>query len=169
MTDVVSESARALEADRRPQYGPAEIDWRYAVGVAGFHVLALLALFPWFFSWTGVLLVPLGIYAFGTVGICVGFHRLLTHRSFSCPRWLVPTFISLGACSVMESPAYWVAIHRKHHQHADHEHDPHSPLGSFLWAHLGWYMVKIDPVERAGVLQRYAKDVLRDPVYAFLE
>jgi stearoyl-CoA desaturase (delta-9 desaturase) len=169
MTDelVVAETGRAFEADRVER--PAKIDWRYAAGVAGFHVFALLAFFPWFFSWTGVLLVPLGIYAFGTVGICVGFHRLLTHRSFSCPRWLERTFVILGTCSVMETPAYWVAIHRKHHQYADHEHDPHSPLRSFLWSHLGWYMVKIDPVERAEVLQRYAKDVMRDPVYAFLE
>src|SRR5918996_6176241 len=74
------------------------IDWYYAAGVLAFHVLALLAFLPWFFSWTGVLLVPLGMYLFGTLGICVGFHRLLTHRSFSCPRWLERTFALLGTC-----------------------------------------------------------------------
>jgi len=148
---------------------PWEIDWGYAAGVLIFHLLALLAFFPWFFSWTGVLLVPLGIYAFGTVGICVGFHRLLTHRSFSCPRWLERTFILLGTCSVMDSPAYWAAVHRKHHRFADDEHDPHSPLGSFVWSHFGWYMMKLDPAQRGELVETYAKDVMRDPLYAFLE
>ncbi len=103
------------------------------------------------------------------LGICVGFHRLLTHRSFACPRWLERTFVLLGTCCVMESPPYWVAVHRRHHQFADEEPDPHSPLKSFFWSHFGWYMVRIDPARRAELLQRYAKDVMRDPLYAFLE
>src|SRR5215216_2331294 len=152
------------ESDR-----PWRIDWFYAGGVIALHLLALLALMPWFFSWTGVLLVPVGMYLFGTLGICLGFHRLLTHRSLSCPRWLERTFVLLGTCCVMESPAYWVAVHRRHHQFADDERDPHSPLTSFFWSHFGWYVVRIDPASRADLLQRYAKDIMRDPLYAFLE
>jgi stearoyl-CoA desaturase (delta-9 desaturase) len=150
-------------------HGARQLDWFYVGGVAALHLLALLALLPWFFSWTGVLLVPLGMYVFGTIGVCVGFHRLLTHRSFSCPRWLERTFVLLGACCLMESPPYWVAVHRRHHQFADDDRDPHSPLKSFLWSHFGWYLVRIDPKSRVELLQRYAKDVMRDPLYAFLE
>jgi len=145
------------------------IDWSYAGGIALLHLLALLAFVPWLFSWTGVLLVPIGMYTFGTLGINVGLHRLLTHRSLACPRWLERTLVLLGTCGWMDSPAYWVAVHRRHHQFADEEHDPHSPIESFFWSHLGWYMVKIDPERRAELVQRYAKDVLRDPLYAFLE
>jgi sn-1 stearoyl-lipid 9-desaturase len=121
------------------------------------------------FSWTGVLLVAIGMYTFGTLGINVGLHRLLTHRSFACPRWLERTLVLLGTCGWMDSPAYWVAVHRRHHQFADETRDPHSPSESFFWSHLGWYLVKIDPERRAELVQRYAKDVLRDPLYAFLE
>jgi stearoyl-CoA desaturase (delta-9 desaturase) len=146
------------------------LDWYYVVGVGAVHVLALLAFFPWFFSWTGLLLVPVGMFLFGTLGTCLGFHRLLTHRSFACPLWLERTFVLLGTCCMMESPPYWVAIHRMHHQYADDdEHDPHSPLRSFFWSHFGWYLVRIDPVRRKALIDRYARDVMRDPLYAFLE
>ena len=146
-----------------------QIDWFFVAGVFNFHALALLALFPWFFSWTGVILVPLGMYIFGTIGIDIGLHRLLTHRSFSSPRWLERAVVLLGTCCVMESPPYWVAVHRRHHQFADEQEDPHSPCESFLWAHLGWYLVSMDPIRRAELLERYAKDVMREPLYASLE
>jgi len=157
------------EGMRSKSHGPWQIDWYYAGGVALLHLLALLALLPWFFSWTGVLLVPVGMYVFGTIGTCVGFHRLLTHRSFSCPRWLERTVVLLGTCCMMESPPYWVAVHRCHHQFADAERDPHCPLKSFFWSHFGWYVIRTDPEKRIEFIQRYAKDIMRDPLYALLE
>ncbi len=168
---LIAALARALEPEplRRASHHSTQIDWFYVFAVVGVHLLALLAFLPWFFSWTGLLLVPLGMYLFGTVGTCVGFHRLLTHRSFSCPRWLERTFVLLGTCCMMESPPYWTAVHRQHHQFTDEERDPHSPLKSFFWSHFGWYMIRVDPQWRAELLQRYAKDVMRDPLYAFLE
>ena len=151
------ESTVAHALLRREPDHVRRIDWSYAGGIALLHLLALLALVPWLFSWTGVLLVPIGMYTFGTLGINVGLHRLLTHRSLACPRWLERTLVLLGTCGWMDSPAYWVAVHRRHHQFADEEHDPHSPIESFFWSHLGWYMVKIDPERRAELVQRYAK------------
>ncbi|HSY89338.1 MAG TPA: fatty acid desaturase [Verrucomicrobiae bacterium] len=133
------------------------------------HSLALLALFPWFFSWTGVALLAVGMYVFGVLGINVGFHRLLAHRSFSCPRWLEHSLAFLGTCSLQFSPAFWVAVHRRHHRFADEERDPHSPLKSFFWAHFGWLLVRT-PDMRPGVMtERYAKDLMRDPFYAMIE
>jgi len=163
------ESAFASASLRREPDHVRQIDWSYAGGIAALHLLALLALVPWLFSWTGVLLVPIGMYTFGTLGINIGLHRLLTHRSLACPRWLERTLVLMGTCGFMDSPAYWVAVHRRHHQFADEERDPHSPIESFFWSHLGWYMVKVDPERRAELVQRYAKDVVRDPLYAFLE
>jgi fatty-acid desaturase len=109
-----------------------QIAWYYLVAVALLHLLAGLALFPWFLSWTGVVLVPVGFYVFATLGSCLGFHRLLAHRSFSCSRWLERTLVMLGTCNLMLSPPYWVAIHRLHHRFADEDLDPHSPAKSFL-------------------------------------
>ena len=113
-----------------------------ATGIATIHLLALLAFVPWFFSWTGVLLAVLGLYVFGLLGINLCFHRLLTHRGFVCPKWLEHTFAILGLCCVQDTPARWVAIHRRHHEHADEQPDPHSPLAGFLWAHIGWMIFR---------------------------
>jgi stearoyl-CoA desaturase (delta-9 desaturase) len=139
------------------------------IGFIVCHLLALLALLPMFFSWTGVVVAAAGILAFGVLGINVGFHRLLTHRSFSCPLWLEHVFAVLGTCSAQFSPAFWVAIHRRHHHFSDDEMDPHSPLRSFFWAHCGWLLVRPDDMKPAVMIDRYARDVMRDPLYATLE
>ncbi len=133
------------------------------------HALAALAFIPWFFSWTGVGLLIAGMYIFGVLGINVGFHRLITHRGFSCPLWLEHIFAILGTCCLQFSPAYWAAIHRRHHHFADGEQDPHSPLKSFFWGHFGWLLVRAEDMKPAPMTDRYARDVLRDPLYAWLE
>ncbi|MGP0089132.1 MAG: acyl-CoA desaturase [Xanthobacteraceae bacterium] len=148
---------------------PSRIAWIDATGLAVCHLLALFAFVPWFFSWTGVVLALVGVYVFGALGIGLGFHRLLTHRGFVCPKWLEHTFAILGLCCAQDTPARWVAIHRRHHEHADSQSDPHSPFVHFLWAHMGWLVFRNRELTRLGIFERYAKDVLRDPFYARLE
>jgi stearoyl-CoA desaturase (delta-9 desaturase) len=148
---------------------PLRIDWQYAIGVVGYHLLALLALVPWFFSWTGVILALLGLYVFGTLGINLCYHRLLTHRGLRCDKWLEYTLAILGVCSFQDTPARWVAVHRRHHQYADEQPDPHSPLVNFFWGHMGWLLVENKGLRRLGIYDRYAKDILRDRFYAGLE
>jgi stearoyl-CoA desaturase (delta-9 desaturase) len=148
---------------------PLRLEWLFVLGIGSVHVLALLAFLPWFFSWTGLILCALGIYVFGTLGINLGFHRLLTHRSFSLPKWLERTLVVLGTCCLQDSPARWVSIHRRHHQFADERVDPHSPLVSFLWAHVGWVLVQSDDLMRKTLFDRYARDIMEDPFYAWLE
>lgn len=145
------------------------IDWLNVVGISSYHLLAALAFFPWFFSWTGVALMAAGIYVFGTLGINLCYHRLLTHRGFVCPKWLEHTLAILAVCSFQDTPARWVAVHRRHHEHADDEPDPHSPLISFLWAHVGWLLVTSPDMERMQIYSRYAKDIVRDPFYKWLD
>ena len=140
------------------------------IGFVFCHLLAALALVPWFFSWTGVVLFAVGIYVFGILGINIGFHRLLTHRSFTCPLWLERTFAILGTCGLQFAPPYWVAVHRRHHHYTDEERDPHSPLRSFFWSHFGWLLVvRPHDMKPAVMTDRYARDILRDPLYAMLE
>jgi sn-1 stearoyl-lipid 9-desaturase len=148
---------------------PRRIAWLDAAGLAIGHVLALLAFVPWFFSWTGVIFAAIGLYAFGTLGISLCYHRLLTHRGVVCPRWLEHAFAVLGLCCLQDSPARWVAYHRRHHEHADKQPDPHSPLVHFVWAHMGWLLIKNRELTRLRIVERYAKDILRDPFYARLE
>ncbi|UUO05728.1 fatty acid desaturase [Blastopirellula sp. J2-11] len=148
---------------------PIRVWWEY-VGVIGLiHLLALYAFWPWLFSWTGVISVFVGHHLFGMFGMTVGYHRLLTHRSFQCPLWLEHTFAILGVCCLQDTPARWVATHRVHHQHSDEQEDPHTPLVNFLWSQVGWLMVKDRNFGKMAHLDRYARDVVRDPFYLWLE
>ena len=145
------------------------IVWPYAITVVVYHALALLAVLPWNFSWTGVLLAFVGTYLFGGLGINLCYHRLLTHRGLVCPKWLEYSFAVIGVCCMQDTPARWVAVHRRHHEHSDRRDDPHSPLVNFLWGHIGWMLVENRDLTRLGIYERYAKDVIRDPFYRRLE
>jgi stearoyl-CoA desaturase (delta-9 desaturase) len=148
---------------------PGELLWRNVAGIGGLHILCLLALVPWLFSWSGLLLCFAGLYVFGTLGINLGFHRLLAHQGFTCPKWLERVFAILGVCCLQEGPARWVAAHRLHHQYSDELPDPHSPLVAFFWAHVGWLLVKNRDLDSIAHYERYARDLLQDPFYFRLE
>lgn len=159
----------AKASDGKTPDGPYKIKWFILIGIVFYHAVSLLAFVPWFYSWTGVVACVLGCYFFGTLGINIGYHRLLTHRGFRCPKWLERTLVLLGVCNVQEAPAFWVAVHRRHHQYADDEPDPHSPLVSFLWAHVGWVCVEKPGEERNALAARHASDLLTDPLQRWLQ
>jgi len=143
--------------------------WQYTLGVGGYHLLALLAFVPYFFSWIGPVLAIGGIYVFGTLGINLCYHRILTHQGLVLPKWLERTFALLGVCCLQDSPARWVAIHRVHHLHSDEQPDPHSPMVTLFWAHAGWLFFKNNDVDSWDNYHRFARDILRDRFYLFLE
>ena len=165
------ESATKMASDRKNSMEQAvrsEINWRNGLFFLFVHLIALLACIPWFFSWAGVVLCVAGTFVFGTLGMSIGYHRLFTHRGFKCPRWLECTIAVLGCCCGEEAPAFWVAVHRKHHHHSDGEDDPHSPLLGFFWGHVGWLLVKNNALNRYRVIDRYARDLQRDPFHHWL-
>lgn len=145
------------------------IRWRYAIGIGAMHVLALLALIPSLFTWAGAVTAIVGLYLFGTIGINLCYHRLLAHRSFQCSSWFEHTLAIIGVCCLQDTPAHWVAIHRMHHQHSDEQPDPHTPLVSFLWSHMGWLMVENSELARLSMFEHYVRDLLHDPFYHWLE
>jgi fatty-acid desaturase/sterol desaturase/sphingolipid hydroxylase (fatty acid hydroxylase superfamily) len=147
----------------------SRINCSYATGVGLVHLLALLALVPWLFSWTGVALVFIGNYVFCSLGIGAGYHRCLAHRSFCCSKRFERLLAILGVCTLQDSPTRWVAVHRKHHRHADHEADPHSPLATLLWGHIGWLFIVNSEFEQVMGYERYTRDLLRDPFYRALQ
>jgi len=148
---------------------PIRVRWRYALGIPGVHLLACLAFLPWFFSWTGVVLSVLGLYVFGTLGINLCYHRMLTHQGMVAPKWLEHFFAILGVCTMQDTPACWAAMHRIHHKHSDERPDPHSPLVNFLWGHCGWLMFHNREFINVYDYQRFSRDILRDPFYMKLE
>jgi stearoyl-CoA desaturase (delta-9 desaturase) len=105
------------------------------------------------------------------LGVTVGFHRLLTHRSFKTKPWVRFTFAALGSVAIEGPVISWVADHRKHHAFSDQEGDPHSPhvdhgggvkgaLKGLVHAHVGWLFIHT----QRGLKTRYAPDLLADPV-----
>jgi stearoyl-CoA desaturase (delta-9 desaturase) len=108
----------------------------------------------------------IGFYLLTGAGVTVGFHRLLTHRSFQTHPWLERTFAVLGSLSVQGSVLDWVADHRKHHAHTDVEGDPHSPhvghgsgLKGLWHAHMGW----LTETQGQADWKKYARDLYEDP------
>jgi fatty-acid desaturase len=78
-------------------------------------------------------------YALAGLGVNLGYHRVLSHRSLKLPKWLERTLVTIGLPA--GTPVQWAGNHRYHHQHADTELDPHSPVHrGFLYAHVGWYL-----------------------------
>lgn len=148
---------------------PTRVRWAYAIAIALIHVLALAATWPWFFSWSGVVSAFAGHFVFGVLGMTLGYHRLLTHRGFTCPRWFERMLALFGVCCMQDTPARWVAVHRQHHQHSDEASDPHSPLVTFFWGHVGWLLVASAECDTTNFLDRYTRDLLRERFYRRLE
>ncbi len=103
------------------------------------------------------------MYSLVALGVTVGFHRMLTHRSFRANAVVKFVLLVLGSMS-LEGPALdWAAIHIKHHAHSDREGDPHSPLEGFFHAHIGWMLGDgtIDP-------NVYCRNLVNDRMVVFV-
>lgn len=147
--------------------GPERVVW-FLLTIVAIHVLALAALLPYAFAWWGVLLVLGGNFVFGSLGINLGYHRMLTHRAASFPRFLERLWVMLGVCSLEGSPLWWACVHRMHHQHSDESGDPHSPSRGFFWGHMQW-IYTADPRQRSlATFERYVPDLMTDPFLRWL-
>lgn len=157
-----------------PKSGPSSIRWTYLISIVAVHLLAVLAFFPSYFSWSAVVMTLVGIHVFGQ-GINLGYHRLLTHRSLQLPKWLERIYVILALCCLEDTPAKWVAIHRIHHSESDEEGDPHSPHGErfswvkLFWSHAGWLFVHNVHTHSLSAYMTHSMDVLEDPFYRRLE
>jgi stearoyl-CoA desaturase (delta-9 desaturase) len=125
-------------------------------------------------QWRDLLILAVSYVVIGT-GITVGFHRLLTHRSFKCSRLLRTVFAALGSAAAEGPVIDWVATHRRHHQFSDVSGDPHSPHGhgsgwrgavkGLVHAHVGWVFSEMEVADE----RRYAKDLLADPLIRLVD
>ena len=135
-----------------------------------FFVLIHLGMFGafWFTTWKAILLAFALHMVCGGIGICVGYHRLLTHRSFKTPNFIEYFLAVAGAMCLQGAPIEWVAMHRKHHQHSDTDGDPHSAREGFWWSHALWVLWVPSRTQWDSIMSRYAPDLLRVPFYRFL-
>lgn len=150
---------------------PLRISWGPVLWILVFHVGAFFAVFPSLFSWQAVVLCVFLHWLTGGVGICMTYHRLLTHRSFAPrPKWLEYVLTAIGCAASEGGPVGWVADHRRHHAHSDDELDAHSPRRGFGWAHMFWWMTPdITADHTPEYYQRWAPDLVRDPALVWLE
>jgi stearoyl-CoA desaturase (delta-9 desaturase) len=125
-------------------------------------LLAIELLWQRAVNWTDLaLLVAFNLLA--GLGVTVGYHRMLTHRSFQPHPVVKFIFLAFGSMAV-EGPALeWAATHIKHHAHSDREGDPHSPVEGFWHAHMGWLFNRsfADP-------NIYCRNLVKDPIVVFV-
>jgi len=125
-------------------------DWPIVLWIAIIHLGALAA--PFYFTWKAVGVAAFLAWLTGSIGVCMGYHRQLTHGSFCTYRPIRWLFALLGGLSGEGSALMWVANHRKHHMFSDKEGDPHSPRDGKWWSHMLWFMPNFG--------QRWHKEVL---------
>ncbi len=175
-------ATRSIPAPARDDIEPVEHETadRIAIGTVTVVPILLLGVVAWQ-AWGGTLrstdlLIFAVMYAITALGVTVGFHRHLTHRSFKTTRAVRAVLAACGSAALEGPVISWVADHRKHHAFADHEGDPHSPhvghgggfrgaLAGLYHAHLGWLFVH----DQRGKRSRYAPDLLADPAIRFID
>jgi fatty-acid desaturase len=141
-------------------------DWAIIIYMAFLHLGALFAFFPSNFSWAAIGLALVLHWVTGGLGITLGFHRLVTHRSFQTPKWLEYFLVFCGTLACEGGPIDWVGLHRLHHLHSDQQGDPHDSNLGFWWSHMGWML--FETPARAEI-PRFTKDIADDSFYKFCQ
>jgi sn-1 stearoyl-lipid 9-desaturase len=141
------------------------LDWTMIIALVIFHIGAVCAFLPGLFSWQGVGIALLLHWITGGLGITLGWHRLLSHRSFQTPKWLEYFLAFCGTLALQGGIIWWVGLHRHHHLHSDQDVDHHDSKKGFLWSHIRWMCFEI-PAE--SDIPRFTKDIADDPFYQFL-
>ncbi len=156
-----STQVSAEDAQRYP------LNWISITFFAVFHSLALLA--PWFFSWSALAITIFLHWWLGSLGICLGYHRLLSHRSLLLPNWIEYILSISGALALQEGPIFWVSGHRQHHAYTeDKELDPCSGKRGFWWSHIAWLFYKRDRFFDYTIYKNNAPDLSREAFYRWL-
>ena len=142
------------------------IVWLTTSFMVAFHIGAVAALFV--FSWKAFSLAMVLWWVAGSLGIGMGYHRLLTHRGYKTPKWMEYLLTVCGTLALEGGPIFWVATHRVHHQNTDKEGDPHSPRDGGFWAHMGWILTGQTMHNNSSELLPYVPDLRRDKFHVWI-
>jgi fatty-acid desaturase len=142
------------------------VNWVNGLFLIGTHVAATAALF--FVSWPAVITFVVVYWVAGSLGIGMGFHRLLTHRAYKVPKPVEYFLAVCGSLALEGGPIQWVVTHRIHHAHADRPGDPHTPRDGGWWAHVGWILWGTAQNHDQATLAHYAPDLVKDRFYLWL-
>lgn len=152
-------------ADIKSQKG-ASINWNTTIFLVIFHLGAIAALFT--FSWPALIVALALWWVSGSLGIGIGFHRLLTHRGFKTPKFVEYFLTFCGTLALQGGPIYWITTHRLHHAFTDAPGDPHSPRDGVYWSHMGWMVKGTAQTHDEETRRRYAPDLMNDRFHSFM-
>ena len=142
------------------------VNWGMTAIMIALHLLALAAVF--FFTWKALVLSIVMWWVAGSLGIGMGYHRLLTHRGYKTPK-IVEYFLTVcGTLAFEGGPIAWVATHRIHHQNTDKDGDPHSPRDGGFWAHMGWIVTGRAMHRDRSELLPYVPDLRKDKFHLWI-
>lgn len=142
------------------------VNWTNGIFLTFSHVAAVAALFFW--SWPAVITAVVMYWVAGSLGVGMGYHRLLTHRGYKVPKAVEYFLVTCGTLSLEGGPIQWVVTHRIHHAHTDRVGDPHTPRDGGWWAHVGWILWGTAQNHDAATIARYAPDLVKDRYYRWL-
>ncbi|NJK63142.1 MAG: hypothetical protein HC921_11095 [Synechococcaceae cyanobacterium SM2_3_1] len=142
------------------------LNWTSITFVATFHGLALRV--PWFFSWHAVAITVFLDWWLGSLGICLGYHRLLSHRSLLLPKWLEYILAISGALALQGGPIFWFTGHRQHHAFAeaeDKELEPYSAKKGFWWSQIALLFYQRDQFFDCNSYKNNTLNLSREPYF----
>lgn len=142
------------------------IKWGTGVFLVIAHIAAVVAIFFW--SWPAIICAVILYWVAGSLGIGMGYHRLITHRGYKVPK-PIEYFLALCATMALEGgPIQWTTTHRIHHAHTDQQGDPHTPRDGRWWSHIGWIIFGTAQDYDEATLNHYAPDLMSQPFYVWV-
>jgi stearoyl-CoA desaturase (delta-9 desaturase) len=144
------------------------VDWVVTGYLATVHLGCIAA--PFFVSWQAVAVCLVLHWFTCSIGICLGYHRYLSHKSMKLKKPAEFCVLAAGAISAEGSPLTWAATHRLHHQKSDQEGDPHSPhRDSTFWSHIAWLFPQRSNEDRQLLFKRYIPELASNKMLQFFE
>ena len=159
-SEVKPQTRDLVDATAAERKRASNLSW-WAIGWLGMAHLVVICAAWSFFTWTGLAVMLVLHWLTGSIGICLGYHRLLTHSGMKTKTWFKYFLAGVGSLAGEGTPLDWVADHRKHHKHSDQEGDPHSPHDGGWWSHIFWLAYHTHNGNRDAYLQKWAPDLYK--------
>jgi fatty-acid desaturase len=157
---------REMQVDKIVSEQETSVNWPTVAFLILFHLASVAALFFW--SWPAVITAVILYWVGGSLGIGMGYHRLMTHRGYKVPKVVEYFLIFCGALALEGGPIRWATTHRIHHAHTDKGGDPHTPRDGRWWSHMGWILTRTAQLKDKSQFQRYAPDLTNQRFYRWL-
>lgn len=141
-------------------------NWSIFIFLLLMHLGVLAAFFT--FSWKALASALLLWWVSGSLGIGMGYHRLLTHRGYKTSKAVEYFLAVCGTLALQGGPIPWVATHRLHHMYSDEDGDPHSPRDGRWWSHMGWMLAGETIHNKPELMATYAPDLAKDSFHVWL-